>query len=168
MISAEPVTTAVEMAPPAEAALAGIAARAATPVAGARAPSLSLTLEGIENIAAPSITFAVYVNLPPDSEPDPASESFVGTLYLFATFLHDEHDVGGQGMQQTFDITRAVQASGARGDVPGGVTVTIVPVGADRVLARLATPVAEVAQSFVEAARGPWVSIARMTVTAIE
>jgi hypothetical protein len=76
--------------------------------------------------------------------------------------------MGGEGMQQTFDITRAVQASQARADAPSGVTVTIVPVGADRALAQLATPVIEPAQSFADAARGPWISIQRMTVTAIE
>jgi hypothetical protein len=167
-ISAEPVTTAVMLPLPAEEALADFAERAASPTAGARAPSLTLTLEGIQAVAAPSITFAVYVNLPPGVEPDPTSDAFVGTLYLFASFLHDEHEMGEEGLQQTFDITRAVQASQARGDAPGGVIVTIVPVGAEQVTARLATPVAEAAEPFAEAARGTWVSIERMTVAAVE
>jgi hypothetical protein len=48
------------------------------------------------------------------------------------------------------------------------VTVTIVPAGADRIMARLATPVPEGTQPFVDAARGPWISVERITVLATE
>jgi hypothetical protein len=167
-ISAEPVTTAVELTPPAAEAVANIAAGAATPVADARAPSLSLTLEGIQNLGSPNITYAVYVNLPPGVDPDPTGDSFVGSFAMFGSFLHDEHGMAAHGMQQTFDITRAVRASQERADAPSDLTVTIVPVGAERVTALLATPVAEAAQPFAEAARGPWISVDRIVVTAIE
>jgi plastocyanin len=167
-IGAESVSIAVELAPAAEEDLARVATSAATPAAGARAPSLSMTLEGIENIAAPGITFAVYVNLPPDVEPDPNSDYFVGTIYLFVLRRHGDHDMAEGGARQTFNITRAVQASQARADAPSGVTVTIVPAGADRIMARLATPVPEGTQPFVDAARGPWVSVERITVLATE
>jgi hypothetical protein len=167
-IGAEPVSVAIALAPEAENALARIATSAATPVAGERAPSLSMTLEGIENIASPGITLAVYVNLPPDVEPDPNSDSFVGTIYLFGLSRHAGHDMTEGGARQTFNITRAVQASRVRADLAKGVTVTVVPTGTDRIMARLATPVPKGAQPFVDAAKGPWVRVEHITVLAIE
>jgi len=137
-------------------------------MAAARASGQTIDQVTARTTAQFHADMAALGNLPPDVEPDPNSDSFVGTIYLFGLSRHAGHDMAEGGARQTFNITRAVQASRVRADLAKGVTVTVVPTGTDRIMARLATPVPEGAQPFVDAAKGPWVRVEHITVLAIE
>ena len=167
-IGAEPVSVAIALAPDAENALAMVATSAARQVPGSGRRVFDDAGGNRKYRLSRNYLGRLRSNLPPDVEPDPNSDSFVGTIYLFGLSRHAGHDMAEGGARQTFNITRAVQASRVRADSAKGVTVTVVPTGTDRIMALLATPVPEGAQPFVEAAKGPWVRVARITVLATE
>jgi plastocyanin len=165
-LGVEQVTVPIPLAAPAEAALSDITVSAATPVAGALAPYVVLSLEGIRDRGAPGITYGVYVNLPPGVEPDPKSEYFVGTVYTFGLRHAGGHQMTGQEARQNFNITRAVRTAQERGEWQGEVTVTFVPLGL-AVEAATAAPGMAAATAFPSAPQGPWVSIDRITMSGI-
>jgi tyrosinase len=71
-----------------------------------------LNLEGIEGERNPGLSYAVYVNLPDDDDPDRDPERhYVGNVSFFGVELAgdvDRDDHGGHGLRYAFDITGLV------------------------------------------------------------
>jgi hypothetical protein len=164
-LGAERFTTTVELDPPAEAALTRIARSEATPVAGAVDPRIALTLEGIQDTGSPGVIYEVYVNLPPDTEPDYRSEYFVGLIDLFGLTAHPGHRAADR---QSFDITPAVRSVQERGEQRGELTITFVAQGLIPPEGQADTPTAGARSALTRATPGSWVTIERVTVAAVE
>ncbi len=163
-LSADPITTVVELEASADATIAALVMGEATPAAGA-APRVVLTLEGLRDRGAPAVTYEVYVNLAPGTEPDFRDPAFVGVINLFGLTGHGNHQ---QASAQSFDVTPAVRSAEERDDREGEIAVTFVARGLVPPPEMAATPGAEVALAFAEAPTGPWVTIERVTLAAIE
>jgi tyrosinase len=90
-----------------------------------------LTVEGIEGDEKPGVTYAVFVNLPDDADPDDDPEShYAGTISLFGLEQTRRLDAphGGHGLAQSFDITGLVQdLRDADLWMPDEMTVTFAP-----------------------------------------
>jgi tyrosinase len=104
--------------------LTGDAASVAVPLAPPSGPLLRageaaepsrvyLNLEGIEGERNPGLSYAVYVNLPDDDDPDADPEKhYVGNVSFFGVELAgdvDRDDHGGHGLRYAFDITPLVE-----------------------------------------------------------
>jgi plastocyanin len=164
-LGADRLTTPIVLEAPADATLRRVAMSEATPVAGAVSPRVVLTLEGIRDTGAPAVTYEVYVNLPPDAEPEFRSDAFVGLINLFGLSAHADH---GAADAQSFDITAAVRSAQERGDWAGEVSVTFVAQGLVPPEEQAGTPVAEATEALTRAVIGPWVTIERITVVTVE
>jgi plastocyanin len=164
-LGGERLTTMIELDPPAEAELTRIAMSEATPVADAADPRIALTLEGLRDTGSPGVTYEVYVNLPPDAEPDYRSEYFVGLIDLFGLTAHEDHRSADR---QSFDITPTVRSLQERGEWPGELTITFVPQGLIPPEGAADAPIADARQALTRATPGSWVTIERVTVVAIE
>jgi plastocyanin len=164
-LGADRLTTQIALEAQADEALTRVAMIEATPVAGAVSPRIVLTLDGIRDTGSPAVTYEVYVNLPPDAEPDFRGDAFVGLINLFGLAAHANHGVGAQ---QSFDITSAVHSAQERGDWAGEVTVTIVAQGLVPPEEQAGTPAADAREALTRAAPGPWVTIDRITVATVE
>ena len=72
-----------------------------------------VNVEGIEGDANPGLSYAVYVNLPDDQDPDTAERYHVGNLSFFgierARDTERDHP-GGHGLRYAFDITDLAKA----------------------------------------------------------
>jgi tyrosinase len=90
-----------------------------------------LAVEGIEGERDPNVTYAVYLNLPDDSDPDDAPEShYAGNLSFFGIERAGRVDIetGAHGLAQSFDITEVVAELREESSWdPDDVTVTFVP-----------------------------------------
>jgi len=90
-----------------------------------------LTVEGIEGEDDPGVTYAVYVNLPDDDDPDEDPESFyAGNVSFFGIELVGavDNDPAGHGLRRSFDITDLVEDLREEDNWdPGEMTVTFTP-----------------------------------------
>ena len=72
-----------------------------------------VNVEGIEGDENPGLSYAVYVNLPDDEDPDTAERYHVGNLSFFgierARDTERDHP-GGHGLRYAFDITELAKA----------------------------------------------------------
>jgi tyrosinase len=97
-----------------------------------------LAVEGIEAVGRPDVTYAVYLNLPDDEDPDDAPEAFyVGNVDLFGIEAvgRVDTDHAAHGLRRTFDITDLVDELREEGGWdPRAMTVTFSPLkhGYDR------------------------------------
>jgi tyrosinase len=124
-----------------------------------------LTLEGVQGTGVPAVAVEVYINLPPEQEPDFRSPYYVGNLNLFGLLVPDaEHrEMAMQGMTQQFNIARNVAALEASGEWTGELEVTLVPhytASTELPDAVGATPVA------AQSPPGPWVTVEGISVSA--
>jgi hypothetical protein len=171
----EPTTVDIELNAENDARLSGLVADNATPIPGAVAPQATLTLEGVRDLGAPGVTYGVYINPPAGLGADPRDPSFVGTISLFGLLApggqampgHDDQAMTGHGGQQSFNITRAVQAAQARGDWQGRVVVTFVPEGLVPLEGAVTTP-AGATPGLTGMAQISWVTIDQIIVSTIE
>jgi tyrosinase len=103
-LTGDDATVAVPLAPPTGPLLR--AGEAAEP------SRVYLNLEGIEGERNPGLSYAVYVNLPDDDDPDRDPERhYVGNVAFFGVELArdvDRDDHGGHGLRYAFDITGLV------------------------------------------------------------
>jgi tyrosinase len=90
-----------------------------------------LVVEGIEGDAPMSATYAVFVDLPDDADPDEDPERhYAGTLSFFGIeqSRRVDKDPGGHGLAHSFDITTLVSDLRDAGDWdPDEVSVSFVP-----------------------------------------
>jgi hypothetical protein len=168
-LAAEPVFVSLTLSDEGDAALTDVAAVAATPVAGAVTPRITLTLAGVQDLGSPGLTYAVFVNPADDTAADSASDAYVGTVSLFLMDAMD-HDRQGHGVTQSFDITRAVQDAQERGDWQAELIVSFVPAGLVPADGAATPPVTSIAMDLTgaEAEPGPWVTIEQITVATAE
>ena len=122
--------------------LAGTDERVQIPVSEPSGPSLLtdeggpsrvyVNVEGIEGEANPGLTYAVYVNLPDDEDPETSERHHVGNLSFFG--IERSRDVdrdhpGGHGLRYAFDITGLARELHEQGRWDSAaVTVTFHPV----------------------------------------
>lgn len=98
-------------------------------------PKAERYLLNLENITGTrrGLSYAVYVNLPDDGDPETDEHHFVGMLNLFgverASDPEDSH--GGSGLTFVFDVTGLVREEGAAVTKPGAISVDFVPENAD-------------------------------------
>jgi plastocyanin len=164
-LAGERVTTPVDLDSPAAEALRRIATIEATPVADAVSPRIALILEGIQDTGSPGVTYEVYVNLPPDAEPDFRDDSFVGLINLFGLTEHGDH----QGTdRQSFDITLVIRSKQERGELGDEITVTFVARGLVPPEALTDVAAADIVAAPFRATPGSWVTIDRISVVGIE
>jgi tyrosinase len=134
------------------------------PNAALSASTTVLTLEGVRGEGIPAVVVEVYINLPPDQEPDFRSPYYVGNLNLFGLLEPAEDEaMAMQSMTQRFNIARNVTALEASGEWTGDVRVTFVPyytASSTSGDAALGTP--EAAQP----PPGPWVTVESVSITA--
>lgn len=97
---------------------------------------LVLTLNGLMASRSPRDNFAVYLNLPPDTAPDPQGPHFVGTVNFFNA-VGPQRGVSGMAAaehhpaaDQLFDVTDVLRRQRERGLWQGDavISVTIVPI----------------------------------------
>jgi hypothetical protein len=89
---------------------------------------LLLQFDGVETDRQPGVVWEIYVGLPANAQPDPASPYYVGNVSLFGTGIRGEshgHDFKPAHFQ--FAINRAIQA--AMRTSATNVSVTAVPSG---------------------------------------
>jgi plastocyanin len=163
-LGAERVAVPIELDASADDTVLRIAMSEATPVAGAVSSGVVLTLEGIRDRGAPAVTYEIYLNLPPDLDADPRGEYFVGVVNVFGLTAHMHHR--GED-NQNFEIAPVVRTLQNRGDWSAKPVVTFVPRGLVPPQGVEATPAA-VATALVGATAGPWISIDRISVSAVE
>lgn len=101
--------------------LAGQPEEVEIPLSAAEGPSLEsaepprvyVNVEGIQGERNPGLSYAVYVNLPPDESPDTAERHHVGNLSFFGIERARDVDVdhpGGHGLRYAFDVTELATA----------------------------------------------------------
>jgi len=115
-----------------------------------------LTLDGIESAGIPAVSVEVYINVPPDQEPNFRTPYFVGVIGLFAlgTGPHAEH-----GSSQSFDISQNLAALEASGEWAGELDVRFVSKDLDP------SSLDEAGVGTPEAMGGPWVTIESISVS---
>jgi tyrosinase len=98
-----------------------------------------LTFEGVQTEAQFDGYFEVYLGLPRDGKPDPASPHYVGNLALFGTDAESRRSARGGhpghgdfGTPITLDVTDPLKRLVERGDVKNELPVTLVPMGVGR------------------------------------
>jgi tyrosinase len=92
-----------------------------------------VNVEGIKGKQNPGLSYAVYVNLPDDQDPDTAERHHVGNLSFFGIERAQDVDVdhpGGHGLRYVFDITELANELRQQGHWdPAQVTVSFDPIG---------------------------------------
>jgi tyrosinase len=92
-----------------------------------------LRFDGIRSQAPAQTSYAVYLGLGPDEEPDPRDpEHYIGMLSLFGVYEASQEDTGNLGQRRRLEASAA--ASGAGFD-PLHVRLRLVPTEPDRPLA---------------------------------
>ncbi len=89
--------------------------------------TLFLELDDVEAEKQPGVAWAVYVGLPPGSEPDSKSPYYVGSLSLFGVGIRSEAPHGFKPARFLYPLNRALQA--AMKENEERLTVTFVPLG---------------------------------------
>jgi tyrosinase len=127
--------------------LSGSDASVAFPVGEASGPALLaddgrpsrvyLNVEDVEGEQNPGASYAVYLNLPDDDDPDTDPEAYhVGNVSFFGIELAQDVEsdhTGGRGLRFAFDITTLVERLSERGKWdPQQVRVTFSPLRAPR------------------------------------
>ncbi len=154
--------TSVEVGPePAEISIA-----VEQPESAARLDPVVLTLGGIQSEGVTAVVVEVYINLPPDQQPDFRSPYYVGNLYLFGMVppagSEADHSSHSEPRTQEFRIARNVQALDALGEWTGELRVTLVPyytAAPAQNEAAGATPAAAVLPP------GPWITVESFSIS---
>lgn len=94
----------------------------------ARSGRVYLVLEDVHAAEQPGIIYSVHLNLPPDAEPMPEDETFVGALNFFNAVPHEDH--GRPSIDVSFDVTALVRDLQERGRLGEQPEVTLAPLGA--------------------------------------
>jgi tyrosinase len=96
---------------------------------GAQPPEIYLNLENITGEGRP-LSYSVYLNVPPGSDPQSHPELYAGELPMFGLpeASRSDRDHDGSGLHYNFDVTEIIRALEAKGDWnPKDIRVTFVP-----------------------------------------
>jgi hypothetical protein len=98
--------------------------------------AVTLTFEGVRTEKPLDGYFEIYIDLPPDVEPDFTLPYYAGNLAMFGADIESrrstesQHAGHGRGLRVELDVTNTLRQVAGRGDTEReGLLVTLVPVG---------------------------------------